>query len=229
MKKKRFRRSTEQFVLIHQSDSFHLLLDRLIRLNFSFFLVVSSTIVNKRILTRTLALIVMSKIMLQQIVQNRRNELLRWTILIQYLTMAPIQCTSSVNQTRIISAQTSTSISNEKTKFFCESHDRRKDSNFVQNNHRRSSRCRFKTFLAQAFCQAQTLNLFWSVFFSSISHWYRCLWLCFRSFQSDRSNLWSLESRADFALEIKTITQLRWRYLIYCHARHLFQYSNKKA
>ena len=42
-------------------------------------------------------------------------------------------------------------ILNEKIKFFCESHDRRKNNNFVQNNHRRFSRCRFKAFLVQTF------------------------------------------------------------------------------
>ena len=128
-----------------------------------------------------------------------------------------------------MSTQTSISISNKKIKFFCKSHDRRKDNNLVQNNHRRFNRCRFRAFLAQILCQARALNLSWSISFNSISHWYRCLWLCFRSFQSDRSNLWSFEPRTDFALEIKTITRLRWRYLIYCHARHLFQYSNKRA
>ena len=128
-----------------------------------------------------------------------------------------------------MSTQTSTLTSNEKIKFFCESHDRRKDNNSVQNNHRRSNRCRFKVLLAQAFCQVWAFNLLWSVSFSSISHWYRCLWLCLCSFQSDWSNLWSFESWTDFVLEIKTIIWLRWRYLIHCHARHLFQHSNKKA
>ena len=229
MKKKKFKKSTKQSVLIYQSDSFHSLLDRLIRLNSSFLFVVSSIIISKRMLTKTFVSIIMNKVMLQQIVQNRKSKLFRWTILIQYLTMTSIQCTSLVSQIRIMSVQTSISISNKKINFFCESHDRRKDNNFVQNSHRRFNRCRFRTFLAQALCQARALNLSWSVSFSSISHWYRCLWLCFRSFQSDRPNLWSFESRVDFALETKTITRLWWRYLIYCHARHLFQYSNKKV
>ena len=37
MKKKRFRKSTEQFVFIYQNDLFHSFFNRLIRLNFSFF------------------------------------------------------------------------------------------------------------------------------------------------------------------------------------------------
>ena len=144
-------------------------------------------------LMKTFVLIVMSEVMLQQIIQNRRNELFKWTILIQYLTVASIQCTSLMNQIRIMSTQASTSISNKKINFFCESHDRREDNNFVQNSHRRFNRCRFRAFLAQVLCQARAFNLFWSVPFNSISHWYRCLWLCFRSFQSDRLNLWSFE------------------------------------
>ena len=125
--------------------------------------------------------------------------------------------------------QTSISISNEKTKFFCENHNRRKDSNFVQNNHRRLNRCRFRILFVQTLCQAWTLNLSWSVFFNSIFHWYRCLWLCFRSLQSDQSNLWSLKSRVNVAFQIKTFTWLWWCYFIYRHARHLFQYSNKRT
>ena len=170
MKKKRFRRSTEQFVLIHQNDSSHSLLDRFIRLSSSFLLIVSSTIVSKKMLTKTSILIVMSKVMLQQIVQNQRNELLRWTILIQYLTVTSVQCTSLMNQIRIMSVQTSTSTLNEKTNFFCESHDRKKDNNSVQNSHRWFNRCRFKAFLVQVLYQAQTLNLPWSVSFNSIFH-----------------------------------------------------------
>ena len=42
--------------------------------------------------------------------------------------------------------QTLISILNEKIKFFCENHDRKEDNNFVQNNHRRFNRCRFKVF-----------------------------------------------------------------------------------
>ena len=42
-----------------------------------------------------------------------------------------------MNQTQIMLIQTSTLILIEKIKFFCESHDKRKDNNFVQNNHRR--------------------------------------------------------------------------------------------
>ena len=148
MKNKKLKKSTEQFVFIHQNDSFHSLLDRFIRLSFLFLFVVSSIIVSKRMLTKMFILIVMNKIMLQQIVQNRRSELFRWTILIQYLTMISIQCISSVIQTRIMSIQASISISNKKINFFCESHDKRKDSNSVQNNHRRFNRCRFKAFLA---------------------------------------------------------------------------------
>ena len=179
-------------------------------------------------LMKTFVLIVMNKIMLQQIVRNWKNELLRWTILIQYSTMISISCTSLMNQIRIMSIQTSISTLNEKIKFFCESHDRKRNNNFVQNNHRRFNQCRFKVFLAQVLCQAQTFNLLWSVFFNSIFHWYRCLWLCFCSFQFNQLNLWSFEFQVDFALKIKTITRLWWRYFIYCHARHLFQYSNKK-
>ena len=129
--------------------------------------------------------------------------------MIQYLTVISVQCTSLMNQTWIMSIQTSTSILNEKIKFFCESHDKRKDSNFVQNNHPRFNRCRFKIFLAQAFYQVWTLNLFWLISFNSIFHWYRCLWLCFRSFQFDQLNLWSFEFRIDFVFEIKRITRLR--------------------
>ena len=134
-----------------------------------------------------------------------------------------------MNQTRIMSIQTSISISNEKIKFFCESYDKKKNNNSVQNNHRRFSRCRFKIFLAQTFCQVWAFNFSWSVLFSSISYWYWCFWLCFRSLQFDRSNLWSFESWIDVVFQIKTITRLRWRYFIYCHACHLFQYSNKKT
>ena len=72
--------------------------------------------------------------------------------------MISIQCTSLMNQIQIMSIQASTSILNKKLKFFCESYDRRKNNNFVQNNHRRFSRCRFKTFLAQIFCQVRTFN-----------------------------------------------------------------------
>ena len=95
--KKRFRRSIEQLVFIHQNDSSHFFLDRFIRFSFSFFFIVSSTIVNKRMLTKTLIFIVMNKITLQQTAWNRRSELLRWIILIQYLTMISIQCTSLMN------------------------------------------------------------------------------------------------------------------------------------
>ena len=152
MKKKKFKKSTEQFVFIHQNDSFHFFLDRFIRFSFLFFLVVSSTIVNKKMLTKTFVSIVMNKVMLQQIIRNRRNELFKWTILIQYLMMISIQCTSLMNQIRIMSTQTLISISNKKIKFFCESHDRKRDSNFVQNNHRRFNRCQFKVFLVQILC-----------------------------------------------------------------------------
>ena len=66
--KKRFKRLTKQFVFIRQNNSFHSFLDRFIRLSFSFLFIVSSTIVNKRMLTKTSVSIVMNKIMLQQIV-----------------------------------------------------------------------------------------------------------------------------------------------------------------
>ena len=72
--------------------------------------------------------------------------------------MTSIQCTSSMNQTRIMSTQTLILISNKKIKFFCESHDRRKNNNFVQNNHRQFNRRRFKTFLVKILCQVQALN-----------------------------------------------------------------------
>ena len=151
--KKKFRRSTEQLVFIFQNNSFHFFLDRLIRLNFLFLFVVSSIIVNKKMLTKMFISIVMNKVMLQQIVRNRKSELFRWTILIQYLMMIPIQCTLLMNQIRIMSTRASTLISNEKIKFFCENYDRKKGSNFVQNNHRRFNQCRFKVFLAQVFYQ----------------------------------------------------------------------------
>ena len=72
--------------------------------------------------------------------------------------MISIQCTSSMNQTQIMSVQTSTSILNKKIKFFCESHDKKRDNNFMQNNHRRFNRRRFKTFLVKVFCQVRAFN-----------------------------------------------------------------------
>ena len=68
--------------------------------------------------------------------------------------MISIQCTSSMNQIRIMSVQTSISILNEKIKFFCENYDRKKNNNLVQNNHRQFNRRRFKAFLAKIICQA---------------------------------------------------------------------------
>ena len=97
-------REKEKIQKIDRAVRFHTLkqfvlffLDRFIRFSFSFLFIVSSTIVNKKILTKTFILIIMSKITLQQTVRNRRSELLKWTILIQYLTMISIQCTSSMN------------------------------------------------------------------------------------------------------------------------------------
>ena len=59
-----------------------------------------------------------------------------------------------MNQTRIMLIQTSTSTLNEKIKLFCESHDKRKDNNLMQNNHRRFNQRQFKTFFVKVFCQA---------------------------------------------------------------------------
>ena len=75
-----------------------------------------------------------------------------------------------MNQTRITLIQTSISISSEKIKFFCESHNRKEDNNFMQNNHRRSNQCRFKTFFVQVFCQVRALNFSESIIFSLIFH-----------------------------------------------------------
>ena len=62
--KKKLKKSTEQLIFMHQSNSSHFLLDRFIHFNFSFLFVVSSIIINKKRLTKMFVSIVMNKIIL---------------------------------------------------------------------------------------------------------------------------------------------------------------------
>ena len=55
---------------MRQSNSFYFFLNQFIYFNFLFLFVVSSIIVNKKMLIKTFISIVMNKIMLQQIVRN---------------------------------------------------------------------------------------------------------------------------------------------------------------